>query len=156
MDLFVYTFHHEGNIHRALSILDPAIVGDQGIPTESVLGEINALLPSMTPDQFEENAAFVTLLHQVVQQKAPLIPEYQKQVQVSGIDILPIVDLRAGKVTGEATQEDMIGQFTVRSGRILSESYLPNPAYKLLTDNGPLQLHPVIEIELLNQAKQCL
>lgn len=156
MDLFVYTFHHEGNIHRALSILDPAIVGDQGIPTESVLGEINAHLPSMTPDQFEENEAFISLLHQVIKEKAPLIPEYQKQVQISGIDILPIVDLRAGKITGEATKEDMVGQFNVRSGRILNDSYMPNPAYKLLTDNGPLQLHPVLEIELLNQAKQCL
>ena len=156
MDLFVYTFHHEGNIHRALSILDPAIVGDKGIPTESVLGEINSPLPSMTPGQFEENAAFVTLLHQIIREKAPLIPEYQKQVQLSGIDILPIVDLRAGKGTGAATEEDMIGQFTIRAGRILNDSYVPNPAYKLLTNNGPLQLHPVLEIELLNQARQYL
>lgn len=156
MDLFVYTFHHEGNIHRALSILDPAVVGDRGIPTESVLGEISAHLPSMTPDQFEANEAFVTLLHQIVQDKAPLIPEYQKQAQVSGIDILPIVDLRAGKITGEATAEDMIGQFEIRFGQIVSNSYKPNPAYKLLTDNGPIQLHPVLEIELLEQAKQQL
>lgn len=156
MDLFVYTFHHEGNIHRALSILDPATVGDRGIPTESVLGEINALLPSMTPDQFEPNNDFLKLLHNIVKIEVPEITEYREQAKVIGTGNFPIVDLRAGKVTGEASNEDIIGQFVVRTGNILLDSYTPNLAYKVLTDNGPLQLHPSLEAALYTQVNQNL
>jgi len=156
MDLFVYTFHHEGNIHRALSVLDPAIVGDRGIPTQSVLGEINALLPSMTPDQFETNDAFLDLLHEVVQERVPHILEYREQARVSGSGSLFVIDLRAGKITGEPSNEDLIGHFFIRTGNILPDSYIPNATYKPLTDNGPIQLHPMLESALLNQIKQAL
>ena len=145
MDLFVYTFHADGNIHRALSVLDPSIVGDRGIPTESVLGEINAHLPSMTPDQFETNDAFINLLHQVVQEQVPAIQEYQEQAGVIATGILSVVDLRAGKITGETSEEDLIGQFTVRTGDILADTYAPNPKYKPLSNNGPIELHHQVE-----------
>ncbi|MFT7584229.1 MAG: hypothetical protein ACI9EW_000645 [Cellvibrionaceae bacterium] len=156
MDLFVYTFHHEGNVHRALSVLNPATVGDQGIPTESVLGEINALLPSMTPDQFEANDAFLDILHQTVQKEIADIPEYREQARVFGTGVLPIMDLRAGKITGESTDEDMIGQFIIRTGNILPDSYIPNSSYKLLTDNGPIQLHSILEAKLLDKINYIL
>ncbi|MEM9775342.1 MAG: hypothetical protein AAF902_12230 [Chloroflexota bacterium] len=156
MDLFVYTFHADGNIHRALSVLDPNVVGDQGIPTESVLGEINAHLPSMTPDQFETNEAFINLLHEVVKQQVPHVDEYQEQSGVIATGILYIVDLRAGKITGETGEEDLIGQFTVRTGTVLPDSYIPNPSYKPLTNNGPIELHPIIESVLLDRVNKLL
>lgn len=156
MDLFVYTFHHDGNIHRALSLLDPSTVGDQGIPTESVLGEINAHLPSMTPDQFETNESFLNLLNKVIKEQAPQIEEYQEQAGVIATGVLSIVDLRAGKITGETGEEDLIGQFTVRTGTILPDSYTPNPSYKPLSNNGPIELHPLLESVLLDQITQLL
>ncbi|MEM8860391.1 MAG: hypothetical protein AAGD96_18855 [Chloroflexota bacterium] len=156
MDLFVYTFHADGNIHRALSVLDPSVVGDQGIPTESVLGEINAHLPSMTPDQFETNEAFIGLLHQVVQEQVPTVEEYQEQAGVIATGTLSVMDLRAGKITGEAAEEDLIGQFTVRTGQILTETYKPNPTYKPLSNNGPIELHPIVEAVLIDRVTQLL
>ena len=156
MDLFVYTFHHDGNIHRALSVLDPNVVGGQGIPTESVLGEINANLPSMTPDQFETNEAFLNLLNAVVQEKVPQLEEYQEQAGVIATGVLSIIDLRAGKITGETGEEDLIGQFMVRTGAILPDSYTPNPSYKPLTNNGPIELHPSIESVLLERITKLL
>ena len=156
MDLFVYTFHNDGNIHRALSVLDPNTVGDQGIPTESVLGEITSSLPSMTPDQFDTNDAFIQFLHKVITDRVGNIQEYRQQARIIGTGILPIVDGRAGKYTGETTDEDLIGHFSVQSGNILPNSYIPNPAYKVLTDNGPIQLHAGLEALLLDRVRQLL
>ena len=154
MDLFVYTFHNDGNIHRALSVLDPSTVGDKGIPAESVLGEITSPLPSMTPDQFEANEAFTHLLHQIIADRVPNIQEYRQQAKISATGILPIIDGRAGQFTGEASEEDLIGHFEIRTGNILPNSYTPNPHYKLLTDNGPIQLHAGLEALLLEQIRQ--
>lgn len=156
MDLFVYTFHHDGNVHRALSVLDPTTVGDKGIPTESVLGEITSSLPSMTPDQFDTNENFLQFLHQLITDRVPNIQEYRQQARMIGTGILPIIDGRAGKFTGEASDEDLIGHFSLRTGNILPNSYIPNPAYKVLTDNGPIQLHAGLEALFLERIRQLL
>ena len=156
MDLFVYTFHHDGNIHRALSVLDPNTVGDKGIPSESVLGEITSPLPSMTPDQFETNESFLILLHQVISERVPNIQEYRQQARMAATGVLPIIDGRAGQVTGDSSEEDLIGHFEIRTGSIVIDSYSPNPNYKVLTNNGPIQLHPGLEALFLERVRQLI
>ncbi len=149
MDLFVFTFHQDKTIYRALACLSPAEVDEYGLPVEAVLGQISALLPSMTPDQFEENAVFVANLHAVVQAVGPTLEDLQGEARSLGTGDLAVRDGRAGQVTGTVNPADIIGRFAVRRGEIVPESYRPNEAYRLLTDDGPLQLPPVVEEALL-------
>lgn len=147
-DLYVFTFHNDGQIHRSLALLSPEKVQQYGLPTEAVLGEISALLPSMTPDQFEANEAFLTLLHKTVRQFGPQLTELQAQAKTQGTGYLPFIDGRA-PTNSQIAPEDILGQFEVSRGEIKADSYLPNPHYKLLTDNGPIQLPSLIETHIM-------
>ncbi len=149
MDLFVFTFRKEKQLYRALSPLNPQQVSEFGLPTEAVLGQIDAVLPSMTPDQFEQNEAFIALVHAAVQAKAPEIPELQAEAKTLSMGRLYVMDGRAGRVTGEVGQDDIIGSFALRRGEILADQYEANPHYRVLTDNGPLQLPAPIETAVL-------
>ena len=149
MDLFVFTFHHDGALYRALSPLTPDEVHEDGLPSHAVLGQISALLPSMTPDQFEENDDFVALVHEVCQKLAPQLTDLQTAAKAQGTGQIYLIDQRAGQVTGDVSAEDILGVFDVRSGDILPKSYRANPQYRLLTDNGPIQLPGSLEEHLL-------
>lgn len=151
-DLYVFTFHHDGQIYRSLSLLSPTEVEQYGLPTEAVLGEISALLPTMTPDQFEANPSFVKLLHETVQVLGPTLPDLQTKAQTQGTGYVYILD---GRVPSHEhiTPEDVLGQFKVRRGEIIGESYIPNPEYRLLTDSGPLQLPLAIEELMLKKIR---
>ncbi|MBK8431538.1 MAG: hypothetical protein IPL28_09730 [Chloroflexi bacterium] len=54
LDLYVFTFHDNGRLYRSLSLLSPQEVQTHGLLPEAVLGEINALLPSMTPTSLSQ------------------------------------------------------------------------------------------------------
>ena len=152
-DLYVFTFHDDGRIYRSLSLLSPQEVHQNGLVPEAVLGEISAMLPSMTPDQFEPNEAFVALLHEVVQNHAPALPALQAEAKAIGTGFVPLIDGRTAVETegrtAVVTEEDLLGQFEVVRGEIVPNRYKPNPAYRLLTDNGPLQLPAPLEEALL-------
>lgn len=147
-DLYVFTFHDDGQIYRSLALLSPEEVQQHGLPTEAVLGEISALLPTMTPDQFEANEAFLNLLHDTIREFGPQLAELQAQAKTQGTGYISFIDGRAQDNT-QLAQEDILGQFEVSRGEIKNGSYLPNPHYKLLTDNGPLQLPPLIEARIM-------
>ena len=147
MDLFVFTFHHDQNIYRALSPLSPDQVGSNGLPTEAVLGEISAALPSMTPDQFEQNEAFVAVLHDIIRTHAASVQGLTQQAASLGRGELPIIDLRTDVHT--VAPEDILGSFDVTRGEIQAERYRPNDQYRVLTEKGPTQLDPVLETYLL-------
>lgn len=149
-DLYVFTFHEDGRIYRALSLLSPEEVERHGLPTEAVLGEISALLPTMTPDQFEVNEKFLALLHEIVQKYAPELSTLQGQAKSQGTGYVYIVDQRV-KEKENLFPEDIIGQFSVSRGEIKSASYQANERYKVLTDKGPIQLPLLLSEQLLSK-----
>lgn len=149
LNLYVFTFHKDGKIYRALSLLTPEQVEEVGLLTEAVLGDVSALLPSMTPDQFEQNEDFVTQLHEIARKFAPQLPALQAQAKAQATGRVVVVDERA---TGQAeAAEDILGSFELVRGELLSERYTPNPHYRLLTDKGPLQLPALLEEALLTR-----
>lgn len=153
-DLYVFTFHNNGQLHRALAVLSPDQVGEHGLPTEAVLGQINALMPSMTPDQFESNEAFLRLLHQVVQEQAPHLLTLQSLAKTQGTGEIALIDERVPPA--EVEQEDIVGWFQVSRGEIKPQSYRPNEHYRLLTNRGPLQLPSLLQETLLNHIHHLL
>ena len=148
LELYVFTFHNDGKIFRALSLLTPEQVDKVGLLTEAVLGDVGALLPSMTPDQFEQNEDFVAQLQAVVREFAPQLPDLQTQAKAQATGRVVVVDERAIGQGAEAV-EDILGSFEVVRGELLPERYTPNPHYRLLTDRGTLQLPALLEEQLL-------
>lgn len=146
LDLYVFTFHKDGKIFRALSLLTPEQVDEIGLLTEAVLGDVSALLPTMTPDQFEQNEDFVAQLQDVVREHAPQLPQLQVQATAQATGRVVVVDERA---TGEEDAEDILGSFEVVRGELLPARYTPNPHYRLLTDRGPLTLPALLEEKLM-------
>lgn len=153
-DLYVFTFHNNGQLHRALAVLSPEQVGEHGLPTEAVLGQIKSLMPSMTPDQFESNEAFLRLLHQVVQEHAPQLPALQSLAKTQGTGEVAVIDERT-PIT-EVENEDILGWFEVGRGEIKPHSYRPNEHYRLLTNRGPLQLPSLLQETLLKHVHHLL
>lgn len=147
LDLYVFTFHKEGKIYRALSLLTPEQAEQVGLVSEAVLGDVGALLPSMTPDQFEQNEDFVNQLQEVVREIAPQLPELQAQATTQATGRVVVVDGRAAGQ--EEAAEDILGSFEVVRGELLPERYTPNPHYLLLSDKGVVTLPPLLEEALL-------
>ena len=82
-------------------------------------------------------------MHTVIQQKAPQIPDYVESARQLGEGLLEVRDIR--HIQHDPTAQDTIGRFHVRAGRILPDSYEPNPQHRILSNYGMLSPHPELQ-----------
>ena len=77
------------------------------------------------------NAVFREFLHEVIAAEAPRDPDLQRAAAASGEGRLVYIDSRVPETVDPVPDEDIIGWFRVRDGRIADGSYLPNPHHKI-------------------------
>ena len=149
LDLYVYSIKIEGNDMAALSMLPPDVVNTKGLPAQAVLGEVDPRQPDMTVDGFTPNDAFLELLSQVIIEHAPQLETVQKQAENVQNGPIYVVDHRNVNRGDKPPFEDVIGWFGVRDGEILTDSWNLSPNYKLLSNDGPIELEMVLEEKLM-------
>ncbi len=132
----------------ALSMLPPDVVHANGLPAQAVLGEVDPRQPDMTVDGFSVNDAFLTLLSEVIMAEAVQLESLQKQAQKVQNGPVYVVDHRNVHKGKKPPFEDVIGWFGVRKGEILIETWNLSPNYKLLSNDGPIELEAALEEKL--------
>lgn len=150
LNLYVYSIKIEGNDMAALSMLSPDTVNTRGLPAQAVMGEVDPRQPDMTVDGFTPNEAFLELLSNVIIEHAPQLETVQKQaakVQNGPVYVVDHRNINRGK---KPPFEDVIGWFGVRDGHILADTWNLSPNYKLLSNDGPIELETVLEDRLLD------
>ncbi|HFC12631.1 MAG TPA: hypothetical protein ENJ56_07275 [Anaerolineae bacterium] len=153
LDLYVYSIKIAGNDLAALSLLPPETVHSHGLPSEAVLGEVNPNQPEMTTGGFTANGAFLDLLSTIIVKHAPDLPSLQKQAAKVDNGAIYVVDHRNINQGKKPPYEDVIGWFTMRDGQFVADSWNNNPQYKLLSNNGPIQLEAILEEKLLEAVR---
>ena len=149
LELYVYSIKIEGNDMAALSVLTPDIVNRQGLVTEAVLGEVDPRQPDMTVDGFTPNDDFINLLSKVIVEHAPTMEKVQKQAEKVQNGPVYVFDHRCIKDNRKPPFEDVIGWFGSRNGELLVDTWNASPSYKILSNDGPIQLEPFLEEKLL-------
>ena len=149
LDLYVYSIKIEGNDMAALSMLPPDVVNSSGLPAEAVLGEVDPRQPDMTVDGFTPNDAFLNLLSQIIVEHAPSLESVRKQAEKVQNGPVYVFDHRCINKGARPPFEDVIGWFGVRNGEIQTDTWNASPNYKLLTNDGPIELEQALEEKLL-------
>ncbi|RKG66707.1 hypothetical protein D7V80_18775 [Corallococcus sp. CA054B] len=137
---------------RVISVLPPERFLAGGLPLHAVAGTLHD--PHGGPDGFEVNPAFVALLHQVVRECAPADPGAQAEAQRIGKGWLYISDQRLPPGEERVPPEDIIGYFTVESGRITPEGYTPNENHRVFTHHGLVRLPGMLQEVLVTRAAE--
>ncbi|MFP2902973.1 hypothetical protein [Corallococcus sp. 4LFB] len=137
---------------KVISLLPPDRVLAGGLPPHAIAGTLHS--PPEGPATFEENPAFVALLHQVVRECAPTDPGAQAEAQRIGNGWLYIVDQRRPPGEERVPPEDIIGYFAVQSGRVTAEGYTPNAGYRVFSRLGLVRLPGMLQDVLVTRAAE--
>ena len=141
---------------RVLSLLGPDVAFKNGLAGPAIAGVFQS--EEFTPENFVPNRAFIDVLHQVIREKGPTLGGFAQAAQKQGNGSLAIIDLRTAEgPNGNVPPDDIVGAFAVADGRASSDTYSPNPNYRVFTKDGltrlPEPLHGILVAELTRLTK---
>jgi len=124
---------------RALSLLAPDIAFKHGLAGPAVAGVFRS--DDLSPENFVPNRTFVEILHRVIREHAPLLQGFEQAVRTQRQGSLSIIDLRTPEgPNGNVPPDDIVGAFAVAGGKASAATYVPNPNYRVFTNNGLTRL----------------
>lgn len=121
--------------------------------TLAVIGSSRSCDPAVIGRSFEENPAFVTLLHQtILGSPAQLEYLFHGRAKQVGDGWIPLIDGRATVAFGRVPDsDDIIGMVRVENKTVLSSSYTPMPTHRLISPSGLFTLPSVLYEALMKQ-----
>jgi hypothetical protein len=127
----------------------------QGLAPEAMVGRLNELSDTegrdgVVPSNFVAGPPFVDLLHRLVSERVPNIPEYQAEASAIGDGWLYVVDRRGRVKTELESPQDVVGAIAIRGGIVQRGSYRRNDGYALLTTDGFSLFHKDLTDALMN------
>lgn len=152
MEYYVYTVVIEGVKRHCLSLLPKEVVFEKGVQSAAIVGFLQN--EQLEFDDFVENKVFKDFFHQVIAQHLPKQGDFLTEGKKIGTGYVYLVDKRTKKPKGDIPVQDIIGAINFENGNVVSDSYLPNNNYKLLTNRGLFQLPPALEEILLDELKR--
>lgn len=127
----VLSIERGGGRQRIVTYLsDDELAQLGGLPPQAVVGGL------ADDDSLQVNAVFREFLHEVVGRVAPLDPDLQQAAAASGEGRIVYIDSRVPEDVEPVPDEDIIGWFRVRGGRIVEGSYLANPHHRIQGEYG--------------------
>ncbi|KAL5640468.1 hypothetical protein ACGC1H_007648 [Rhizoctonia solani] len=144
-------YHPVGNNVFALSFLS------EKPPKRDSATVIGYVKGGEQSNSFEENQAFVDLLHDTV--KAALIEGVDQELGNDAVQRkegwLHVHDYRNFPEMGRVGDpDDILGSVLVQDGKIKGETYERMPAYRTCTTDGPLKLSPSLHERLLKSLRE--
>lgn len=110
-----------------------------GIVPEAIIGEFSEPLHPDAPipaNGFARNRLFVELLHSVVAREAPKLKSFQSQAKKQMEGWVYVIDQRTSNPTGDVPNEDVIGAFEVKNGKVVDGTYVANKNHRILSTRG--------------------
>jgi hypothetical protein len=134
-----------------LSIVNPSIDPDAKLSAKSIVGfVVNPALP-VSFENVKINPTFIDHFHKTIIFFAQFNDGIIQLVEAQQNGFIYIKDQRA-KEDAETSQEDIIGSFEVKDGTLIHDSYVPNPAYKFISEKGGFELQQELEALLYSTA----
>lgn len=150
-DVVVFVVKQHGIVKYYLTFTsNPQSAFNKGIPGEAIIGELDSSL-SVTPEHFRRNSVFKSVLHQVIADVTPELPDAQEEARRQQEGSLLIIDARVADPNGAVAPEDILGGFRVENGLIVKGSYQMNDNHLFVTDKGLFRLQPAIHDALLQR-----
>jgi hypothetical protein len=149
-DVFAYDLGTDTSDRVALSLLEPAWVGETGLAAEAILGFVGPAtdLDRLGPEGITENRDFLRLLSRVIWEEVDRDPTLHMEADAQGEGYVYLLDARTPDPGGRVPPEDIIGAVTVAAGRVVAGSFTHNPRQRLLTAHGCFRLSPQLEVVL--------
>lgn len=145
LQTWIYMVQVSDQLREAISVWSEETVQARGLAQRSIIGIFTAAAPKHgrpPRSSFWENPDFKQGLHDIVKEVAPDIPEFAQQAREKGEESIYLIDLRAPENVEKIPEEDVIGGFRVKNGRVDRGSYAPNASYRILGSQG-LSILPV-------------
>ena len=120
-----------------------------GLAPHAIVGKVFDPEAGIEPDNFARNRAFVDFMHGVIRRVVPTIPAYVEAAAEAGEGLIHVHDGRSIHAHGGEPDVDIIGSFEVSGGRIVADSYAPDPHHWILNENGIFTPHPAIQEAIL-------
>lgn len=129
-------------MQQVISLLSPEQVRALGwLPAEAIAGTFDG--DRVSAETFRQNPTFVEFMHTVIGNAGPDDRELQLAAQAQHDGWVYVIDLRTPEgPDGRVPNEDIIGAFEVRNGRVVPDSYHANDAYRVFAANGLVRLPP--------------
>ena len=134
-----------------LSPLAPAeLIPAGGLPREAILGvtdrDVGDWAWGLRPNQL-----FMDLLTRLLTEHAELEPTLTQAALALRVGVLELWDGRVG--FSQRGEEDLLGCFQVREGRLMPRSFNPNRSYTLVTERGAMRLPARLQAALLAELR---
>jgi hypothetical protein len=143
------------SITKVLSLLGPDVGFEYDLKSAAVAGVFRSI--DMAPEKFVQNFAFVETVHRVVREQCPRLQQFQEAARRQGKGWLYVSDARTPEgPNGRVPPEDIVGGFEVTDGRVLDAAYMPNPNYRVFTQNGLTRLPEPLQSMLKAELKRLI
>jgi hypothetical protein len=136
---------------NVVSFASPADVAARGIPQQAIIGVLPPSVVAIDQSTIKLNASFVLFLHTVIAKYGPTAPTLMdKAVQIDRGSIA-VIDARTSTQGDPKESENVFGVFQAKDGRIIPDSYQPNPDYLLVSKKGLFVLDVWLHSKLLEE-----
>lgn len=152
MDYYIFKIEFQGRKINCISILPSNIVFKNNLENWAIVGYVEK--EELDPDGFLENSSFKELINKTIANNLTQETEFLNQGKKVNSGYIYVVDKRIKKAKGDIPFQDIIGAMNFENGTPVSDSYVPNNNYKLLTKDGLFQLPFSLEEKLLLEIKK--
>ena len=154
-EVFVYEVGLGAAMQEVVSIVEPDVVFQNGLCTEAIVGMLRADSTGrqqITPERFQENAAFVAFMRELIADRILELEGLQHAGRQQHEGYIYLIDARTPDPQGQVPPVDIVGAVKVRGGALVAGSYWHNSNHRLLTENGffrlPAELETILQGEL--------
>jgi hypothetical protein len=138
MQVHTYAIDKEGKKIYYLSFLSPEEIQEPGLTARNVIGTLKTMTEKPTEEDVKINPAFLKLFHQTIAEYCPGEDQFIKEAEKMGSGALLVFDQRSNK--SNRLEEDIIGAFEVKEGKLFSDTYRLNANYKIIGIKGMFSL----------------
>jgi hypothetical protein len=151
MNIYLLNTEIEGRETLLLSIINPEVDKDATLTAKAIIGFVLDENKPVTFENVRFNPAFIDHFHKTIVFFSQFSDTMISMVEQQQNGFIYITDQRKKEAT-EHAQQDIIGSFEVKDGALVSESYVANPAYKLISEDGAFILQKELEALLYSTA----
>jgi hypothetical protein len=149
--LYRYTLDPPG--HGRLDVvafLSPEdLEGLGGLPGRAIVARMRDPEGGLGRENLEWNGGFLQLLHEVVRDHFPALPETAALALGPEAEHVYVRVTRPGRTGVRQEPGDVIGRFAVRDGALDAASYQPHEGFEPVSGEGLFLMHPDLERALL-------
>ena len=139
MILKLFEVEIDNSIRHMLSFIPHEEAFENGINNKAVVGYLIDPNAPVLHENITYNPSFIYLFHKTVKETSVNSKQLSEAALKQNSGYIYIIDLR-DKNRPNTKPQDIIGAFKLDEGRIVEDSYSPNPNYQLISEDGAFKL----------------